>query len=1207
VLKLLDASSALLATMDSPNSKQGPETLTWVSRGSGSFVLEIINSDVTVKKGIYTIKREASRTATEKDKRRVEVERVFVEGITASIIAGQGEAAVNKLGDALKGWQELGDNYLSGLTKQSYDITSDLLFLSKIEVPIKKGLATQKLFKQGTPASLLQARNELNEALKLYREFIDELNNRAFSKTVQNTTLKADHLLNAKWGVINSLSGIANTYRPSVDAKEKNEYLELAIKETDNFFSNKELQSSQYFDKAKKFLLWQQAGLVSGLAINQNLNDINPQYSLTVAQRALNLYQQIQKEGNIKDEAEVKFQIALTWNTIGRIHQKMDDFPQALQNLETALSIYRELSNAKSFEATILVEIALTYFQSFDYQKALLYLDQSLKIAESLNDKFYESQILGYLGIIYFDLGDEEKVRETAKTQLLLLLSKDYLESVRNNLKSDLSSASGTLPSLTENLPKESNPEGGNELAINNNEELFELLRLMAIGLNYKILGEYGNSLDYYNKALALSRAQKQISLESTILSNIGDIYIKQKNEQKAIRFFKQSLDIERQLPQKSFLAASLRDVGFAYLESGNAKESIPYLLESLVVWVSIGADKDQTIYRQYATTLAHIARAYKETSNTKLAILFGKLAVNATQRERQQLKSFDLNLQRSYLKKNEKPYHRLADWLIEEGRLPEAEQVLRILKEDEYFDYVRRDADEIKKLSARADLRTDERAALGKYELLAGKVTGYGAKVAELEELKKKLGTDFKQQAELEDLNTKLTDANAAFRVFLDKELVAEFSKRTKVDDKEQINIDRLLQNDLRQWGNGTVMLYTVAGEDRYRVILTTPKVQVDGKTEYKEVKLPNGKRMKNVGDLNQMISDFRDALQNPAVDPRPLGKQLYDILIKPIEKDLLAAQAKTLIWSLDGTLRYIPLAALSPDGVHYLVEKYQTVIITPKSRIKIDNQVNPNWRLLGAGVTKESHLTGPNGAEITFRALPGVSRELSQIVSNEDAKTQEDGLMVGKRLVDGDFNLAALENGMSQRTADDKRKYNVIHLATHFHLGINTANSFLLLGGNQALSLDKVSDDTALNFGDVELVALSACNTGFGTAVENGTASREQENRLLAQNNGAEVDSLATFIELRGAKSVLASLWAVADESTQLLMTEFYRLRKENPTMTKAAALQRAQQKLLAGKLKVPDTTSSRRDTSEMDAPATDYTHPYYWSPFILIGNWR
>ena len=82
----------------------------------------------------------------------------------------------------------------------------------------------------------------------------------------------------------------------------------------------------------------------------------------------------------------------------------------------------------------------------------------------------------------------------------------------------------------------------------------------------------------------------------------------------------------------------------------------------------------------------------------------------------------------------------------------------------------------------------------------------------------------------------------------------------------------------------------------------------------------------------LNSKIEDFRKALSDPKLDPRPLGEQLFHLLIDPIAADLEQAHAETLIVSLDGVLRYLPFAALF-DGNHYLVEKYAIASFTPES----------------------------------------------------------------------------------------------------------------------------------------------------------------------------------------------------------------------------------------------------------------------------------
>ncbi len=329
-------------------------------------------------------------------------------------------------------------------------------------------------------------------------------------------------------------------------------------------------------------------------------------------------------------------------------------------------------------------------------------------------------------------------------------------------------------------------------------------------------------------------------------------------------------------------------------------------------------------------------------------------------------------------------------------------------------------------------------------------------------------------------------------------------------------------------------------------------------------------------------------------------MGKEVYDILVKPIEKDLLAANAKTLIWSLDGTLRYIPLAALSPDGKTYLVEKYQTALITSTTRQSLMAENEKNWHTLGLGVSTAQTVADPilPNKIITFSALPGVKTELATIVKDEQTPNEK-GLLAGKRLIDTDFNQRNFGDSLTKETSEGKRKYTIVHIASHFRLGDNSANSFLLLGGGNTLTLEQISNSPQMRFGNVELVTLSACNIAFGS-----------------DSTGKEVDSLATFIELRGAKAIIATLWSVSDDSTQLLMSEFYRLHKENPTLTKAKAMQKAQTEMIEGKLKSNGKGAGCRaeiirqkngNTSFKCDTNAPYSHPFYWSPFVLIGNWR
>ncbi|MGI9167834.1 MAG: CHAT domain-containing protein [Pyrinomonadaceae bacterium] len=346
-----------------------------------------------------------------------------------------------------------------------------------------------------------------------------------------------------------------------------------------------------------------------------------------------------------------------------------------------------------------------------------------------------------------------------------------------------------------------------------------------------------------------------------------------------------------------------------------------------------------------------------------------------------------------------------------------------------------------------------------------------------------------------------------------------------------------------------------------------------------------------------------FREALQNPKVDPRPLGQELYNILIKPIEKQLEGAQAKTLVWSLDGTLRYLPFAALF-DGKQYLAEKYQQVIITLASRTRLSEPVNHNWRGLGLGVSQAGAVSAPgSNRRMGFKALPEVPAELSAIIRDENLSAESTtagggiGVLPGKRLLDKEFTARSFADALG-------RSYSLIHIASHFSfLPGNADQSFLLLGDGTALTLESVRTSDDFDFKGVELLTLSACNTGVGTTGA----------------DGKEVEGFGAVAQERGAKAVLATLWPVADESTRKLMTRFYRNYGTTTNVSKAEALRQAQISLLRGEDGGGPASGDRR-SSELAGevgkpelppykpdPHAPFSHPFYWAPFILIGNWR
>lgn len=137
-------------------------------------------------------------------------------------------------------------------------------------------------------------------------------------------------------------------------------------------------------------------------------------------------------------------------------------------------------------------------------------------------------------------------------------------------------------------------------------------------------------------------------------------------------------------------------------------------------------------------------------------------------------------------------------------------------------------------------------------------------------------------------------------------------------------------------------------------------------------------------------------------------------------------------------------------------------------------------------------------------------------------------------------------------------------------------------------------------MNFRRVELLTLSACDTATGGGVN---------------ENGAEVEGLAAVVLKKEAKSVLATLWKVADSSTAGLMQRFYAPRAGASPPSRAQALRQAQLALLQGQgAQAPDTErAAQRSTAGGQVPKAlpvdptkPWAHPYYWAPFVLSGSW-
>ena len=325
--------------------------------------------------------------------------------------------------------------------------------------------------------------------------------------------------------------------------------------------------------------------------------------------------------------------------------------------------------------------------------------------------------------------------------------------------------------------------------------------------------------------------------------------------------------------------------------------------------------------------------------------------------------------------------------------------------------------------------------------------------------------------------------------------------------------------------------VLYPIVLADRVEVIASLPNVPLRHHRIWQSEEATNT----TIEDLFQYL--------NPALSTKKrlgLSEQIYDWLITPVEDELSRNNISTLVFVLDGKFRSIPMAALY-DGQQYLLEKY-SVALTPGLKLLGPHFQNPKeLQALMLGLTE---------ARDGFSALPGVKAEIEQASARVNAQV----------LFDADFTKQNLA------TEVDRVPFPVLHLATHGQFSSNLEDTFLL-AWDQRLTLGDLDDllrSRRQQSEPIELMVLSACQTAEG------------DDRATLGLAGMAVQS--------GARSTLATLWAVNDASTAQLMAAFYQ-ELADTNLSKAEALRLAQISVL----KDPQ-----------------FSHPFYWSPFVLIGNW-
>ncbi len=362
----------------------------------------------------------------------------------------------------------------------------------------------------------------------------------------------------------------------------------------------------------------------------------------------------------------------------------------------------------------------------------------------------------------------------------------------------------------------------------------------------------------------------------------------------------------------------------------------------------------------------------------------------------------------------------------------------------------------------------------------------------------------------------------------------------RTTIEQLRSFELERFFADDCVARLRATVTaIETVAPRTAVLYVLLTPDaayalLSVNGTLAHRRLAVDRTR-------LEATALDFRRNVENRASNAFVAdARQLHAWLLEPWREQLEDAAADTIVFIGDGGLRNVPLAGLV-DGERFVAEDFAVATVPGLSLFDPRPVGDLQLSFLLAALSEPVQ---------GFPALPHTRAEVEAIRE----------VFGGTVLQDEAFNANAFDRAIR------RDPFSVVHIASHGVFRSSGEDSFILTHDERIDldDLDRLLSVTRFRDTPVELLTLSACETAAGDA--------------------QAALGLAGIAVKAGARSAVASLWSINDESSAELVTTFYQELAAGG-VTRAEALRRAQ---------VAQLASAR------------FRHPAYWAPFIVIGNW-
>jgi CHAT domain-containing protein len=924
--------------------------------------------------------------------------------------------------------------------------------------------------------------------------------------------------------------------------------------------------------------------------------------------QALNSFQRgyslIQSSGN--EPLKAKFM-----NDIGIIYHRKEQYKQALDIFTEAKKI-NEASFGKDKEnyAKNVINIGMVYHAMGDLETSMAHYQEVLAIyqktpPESTNDlidlllnikiladelgKFEESKTILQqamnLATTTFGSNSLEEADVYLSMAATALNHGEYDESLQYNFKSLSILDANHYPQNTtyaviySNIAQAYDELGEMELALKYNRQALEIYRnifgtdhhtvAMAtsnIGLSYEIVGEYDQALTYLKQALAIRlRIQPPTHDDiGTVYLNIGLVHLKKREMQTAIEFLEKARAIYDHYRKNKNKAMIYNRLGVAYFVMKDYGRAARYLQQALIANTYNFDNAHFDTYPEQPDLIDYFEIILSYTAKSDWYVAQGDQA--GLMKAMKHLEAADKILKEKAINlSNPKDRLELAqvNALFTEAGLSLANKLFRVTNDPAHLEKAFYYAERSKANELNADIQLSKATSLARIpKRLTDRRRDFTIRMNNLQTqivaayttqnqplITRLKAQEFDLTREYQSLQAEITKAAPGISSVIDARTLPPWSEVKKMLD-----------------ANTVLISYTVTDSSKYILIGNQKKLVL--------------KEIDKHADLERLVRGFTNQVKfkGPYLDE--ITKQLTALLWAPVEPVLAElGDIKKLVIIPEGPLNYLPFEALGENG--YLIDKY-TIQYHVSGALYLSAEANKTVRSKPSFIALapifedketsflnkscERFVASAQKADTTTRAFSLNGQYIAPLPATETEVEKINQLHLDNGLISKYFVREAANEELIKK--GELANYDYIHFATHGFVNSQYPElSGLLLAQNP-----KSAEDGVLYSGEIlgltlkaELVTLSACETALGKKIE-----------------GEGVRGLTTAFLFAGAQSVIASLWKVADESTALMMISFY-------------------SELLSGK----DKATALRTAKRHLISTSRFSHPYYWAPFIPIGN--